>query len=132
MDWQQQSNDYRYVQRPGGFVTASLVCGIVSLSLFWLGPLAIPVGALGILFAVLSRRLGRGMFPSARAGLIMSVIGVAIGILISVYSVYSVFTDPELREQYEQIMEYYYGTDPGSTDPGTGAVPETDLPSNVL
>jgi len=137
MDWQEADNSYNAApQQPGGFVMAALICGIASVVLCCGGPLTVPIGALGILFAVLSRRRGQATHPLARSGIILSILGMIMGIAVTVYSFYALYNDPEmepLREMYEQIWDSYYGTDFGEPDSGTESLPGTnDLPSNVL
>lgn len=117
----QPIEDYR-----GGLPVASRVCGIISISLgllsvtaCCLGYLSIPLGALGILFAVLSRRKGKPLPPMCKTGLILSVIGLMIGILMMVVSIYSAITNPnfwaamqETYAQYQQLYQELYGTAP--------------------
>ena len=47
--------------RPEGFAIASLICGILSNICCCTGILSLPVGALGILFAVLTKRKGKSI-----------------------------------------------------------------------
>ena len=114
----QPNEDYR-----GGLPLASRVCGIISISLgllsvtaCCLGYLSIPLGALGILFAVLSRRKDKPLPPMCKTGLFLSVIGLIIGILMMVVSIYSAITNPnfwaamqETYEQYQQLYQELYG-----------------------
>lgn len=130
MDWQGLDNYQQNMsesQPPRGFTLAAIICGIASVALCCLGPLTVPIGSLGILFAILSKRLGRPAHPLARSGLILSIIGIITGILMTVYSFYTVFTDPQfdaIREQYEQIFDYYYGTESGGLEPDTETLPD--------
>ena len=63
-----------------GFSTASLVMGIISLLLVCCG-VSYVFGALGIIFAVLSRK-GRRMDSQARFGLGLSIAGSVIGLIV--------------------------------------------------
>lgn len=103
-----QPNEY------GGLPTASRVCGIISFSLgilsvtaCCLGYLSIPLGALGILFAMLSRRIGKQMPPACKSGITLSIIGIVVGIVMMVLSIYVTITDPQFWEQSQEIMELY-------------------------
>ena len=80
MDFNQNSENSNYVpnqpsQRPSGFATASLVCGILSLVLCCTGILGIPAGALSILFAVLSKRKGESLSGMSIAGIVSAPSG---------------------------------------------------------
>lgn len=98
----------------GGLPTASRVCGIISFSLgifsvtaCCLGYLSIPLGALGILFAMLSRRIGKQMPPACKSGIILSVIGIAVGLVMMFTTIYITITDPRFWEQTQEMMEIY-------------------------
>lgn len=114
MDFNQNSENTNYVpnqpsQRPSGFATASLVCGILSLVLCCTGILGIPAGALSILFAVLSKRKGESLSGMSIAGIVTSAIGILLGILAVAYSIYLLFYDPTFREQIDLMMQQMYG-----------------------
>ena len=59
----------------------SLVMGILSLVTCCCGWIALVLGILGIIFAILYRG-GDSMCSQAKAGLILSIIGVSIAILV--------------------------------------------------
>ena len=67
-----------------GLSIASMVCGICSLVLCCTGLLSIPAGALGILFALLTRKRGQRMNNMCVAGIWLSCVGLALGIFITV------------------------------------------------
>lgn len=125
MDYYQQNNQPLYTPpKKNTFSVLSLIFGIASLVLLCTGLLPIPLGALGILFAVLSRR-GRKMDSNAKTGTILSAIGLGTGLLFTIL-VY-VFTfislvqgilsnpdilnsdDPDVITDY--MMESIYGED---------------------
>ncbi len=96
------------------FATASLVCGVISLfGAFCCLPFVF--GALGIIFALLSKKGKQGFSTAARSGLICSVIGTVVAVTLSIFMVFysytEVFKNPEVmeefkdsyRKQYEQI-----------------------------
>ena len=114
--------------RPYGqaFTIASLVLGLLSVTVGCCG-ISLPLGALGILFALLVRRKGRRMGSTAKAGLILSIIGFIMGILLTVYAFVSIpllMQNDAYRERFnayfragtgmdfEEYLEYiqnYYG-----------------------
>lgn len=92
-----------------GFSIASLMCGIAAVSLCCTGILGIPLGALSILFASFSKRKGEKMPGMSKGGIILSIFGITMGILMTVYSFNLVFHDPAAKEQINQMMEGMYG-----------------------
>jgi hypothetical protein len=94
-----------------GLSIASMVCGICSLVLCCTGLLSIPAGALGILFAMLTRKKGQRMSSMCVAGIWLSCVGLALGIFITVSSIVTVFTDPSYRNMLDQMYQQMYGVD---------------------
>ena len=68
-----------------GLSIASMVCGICSLVLCCTGLLSIPAGALGILFAMLTRKKGQRMSSMCVAGIWLSCVGLARSAALSRY-----------------------------------------------
>lgn len=116
----------------GGLPAASRMCGFLSMTLGMfsitaccLSYLCIPLGALGILFAILSRRQGEKMPPACLAGLRLSITGIVTGIAIFAVTIYTTVTNPlfweqtqktqeeyeKLYEEYEKMYEEMYGTE---------------------
>ena len=88
--WNSNSSHNSYYNQPThkpygqAFSIASFVLGLISVTVgFW--GISLPLGALGILFALLVRRKGRRLKGTARAGLILSIIGFIMGVLFIVY-----------------------------------------------
>ena len=95
-------------KRGNAFSTASMTAGTLSL-FFLVSGLSFPVGALGILFALLSRK-GDKMDSQAKLGCILSSIGLCLGIAIFIYAAVTVYQNfPELIQQYQQLYEMYQG-----------------------
>lgn len=87
---------------------ASYICGMLSVILCCTGVLSVPLGALGVLFALLTRRLGRPMPPLSVRGFWLSCTGMLLGILLCIYSVFTVWNDPEYRSIFEEYYKAYY------------------------
>jgi predicted membrane protein len=85
-----------------------MVCGIASVTLCCTGVLSLPLGALGILFAILSRRLGKSMSPASIAGIVLSCTGIVFGLMTCGYLVYMILTDSDYRKAFEDSYEYYF------------------------
>ncbi|MBQ7954822.1 MAG: DUF4190 domain-containing protein [Lachnospiraceae bacterium] len=125
MDFNQQNSQPSYTPytppRRNIYATLSLIFGIVSLALMCTGILPIPLGALGIIFAVISRR-GARMDSTAKTGCLLSSIGLGCGLLLTiaiyVFSIFTMmqtilsdnqnlYTDPDALT--DQMMESIYG-----------------------
>lgn len=103
--WQSQTPPPK---RGNGFSTASMAAGTLSL-FFLVSGLSFPVGALGILFALLSRK-GDKMDSQARLGCILSSVGLCLGIVMFIYAAVTVYQNfPEILQQYQQLYQMYQG-----------------------
>ena len=114
-NYNQPSGDSYYqhpTYRPGGngMVTASLVMGILSLLLTCCG-LSYVFGALGIIFALLSRKNGP-MDPQAKIGMGLSIAGSVLGIVIIAVAL---LQDPSYYmnalKEYQQFYNEYENDD---------------------
>ena len=76
-----QNQYQKQSEEKNGMAITSLVMGILSLVTCCCGWIALVLGILGIIFAILSRG-GDSMCSQAKAGLILSIIGVSIAILV--------------------------------------------------
>lgn len=113
-DYQNQNNEMNQNMpqedpRYRGLSIASMVCGICSLVMCCTGILSIPAGALGILFALLTRKSGQRMNTMCVAGIWLSCVGLALGIFITVSSMITVFTDPAYYNMLDQMYQQMYG-----------------------
>ena len=100
-------NNYNPDRGRHSFEIASIVMGIISMVLLCTGVLAIPFGALGILFALLSRKDKDRLGNIAITGAIISVVSMITGAFITVYSVYTVMTDPSVLEEVSRMYARY-------------------------
>ena len=93
-----------------GFIIASLVCGLLStfLGIVLIG---LPIGALGILFALLTYRKGKRMNILAKTGLVTSVLGILFGVIIIV-CVYVSMPILLKNEAYKAQVESFYNALP--------------------
>ena len=103
-DFQSEFNTDRAGNRINPFSTASFVCGMLSVLLCCTGVLSIPIAALGILFSALSKRHDKPMPPVSVSGIFLSCVGMALGIGMCAYALYSAWKNPELWN----IMQQYY------------------------
>lgn len=105
--------DYRSNRSGKGFAIAAMILGICSLLLFCTVYLPIPLGALGCLFVILSKRRGKALSGAAITGLITSILGMLCGACILIVSLFSAFTllRPENRELLDSMFEQTYGMD---------------------
>lgn len=99
-----------------GFAVASLICGILSLVLCCSAFLSLALGALGILFAVLSNRKGKAMPGMSIAGISTAIVGMLLGFLMSCYYIFAamlpgMLRQPEFRDRMDSLYEDAYGMD---------------------
>ena len=95
------------------FATAAMIVGLCSLLSLCTIFLPVPLGALGILFVILSRRKGKKLQSTALTGLVTSIIGMVlgIGIFIAVIASSLVMLKPENRDMLNEQFEEMYGID---------------------
>lgn len=107
--------DYRQTPpaaRRNPFTVASLILGVCSLATVCTAILPLPLGALGILFAVLAYRKGRSMDTMTLAGIATSCVGLAFSVLMCglMFSMIpSMMRDPEYRDMLNRYSENMYG-----------------------
>lgn len=105
---------------PSGFASASLVLGILSLVLGCCFYVSIPLGGLGILFAILSKK-SADMEGRAKAGLGLSIAGLVLSILLTIvavfsFVVYSTRTGMSMEEYMDQYFREIYGEEAPDVD----------------
>lgn len=94
------------------FATASLVFGILALVSFCTIVFPIIFGSLSILFAVLSHRKGQQLAGMALGGIVTSVSGIAISVMIIVMYIMmlpQLLSDEAFLEQMNTTYEAMYG-----------------------
>lgn len=103
--------DDRSDRSKNAFAIAAMILGICSILFICTLYLPIPLGALGCLFVILSKRRGKAMSGAAITGLITSILGILCGLFILIVSLFSAFTlfKPENREMLDSIFEQTYG-----------------------
>jgi hypothetical protein len=121
MDYNPNQNDYQYYsqddytpeqpEKLNPFSVASLICGIASITLCCTGVLSLPLGALGVLFAILAKRMGKSMSPLSITGIVLSCTGMVFGLIMCIYVVYLVLTDADYRRAFEDSYDQYYNED---------------------
>lgn len=103
--------------KPKGFgmATASMVLGIITLSSLLLLRVSIPflLGGIAIILAILSRGGEKNMLGRAKAGIICSIAGLCLDVTLCVFSVWLVFSlpniAPSLVDEMNKVCEEQYG-----------------------
>ncbi|MCR1843442.1 DUF4190 domain-containing protein [Murimonas intestini] len=109
-------NNYQQAP-PNGMATAAMILGIISLVTSCCFYLAIPLGVIGVILAVLSQGSDRTLPPRAKSGLWLAVAGAALSLFLTVASVASTFSRYgvdgfiDMLRQYEQFYEGQSGQD---------------------
>lgn len=118
--WNSNSSNSSYYNQPThkpygqGFTMASVTCGILSITTCCTGILPLPLGALGILFAVLVYRKGKKLNSACVMGITTSCLGIAVGVMLTIYSfaMLPVFLKSEsFRSQFDTLTQQMYGMD---------------------
>lgn len=118
--WNSSADHNSYYNQPThrpygqGFIIASMACGALSVTACCTGILSLPLGALGILFALLTYRRGKKINGTAMTGIVLSAMGIITGISMLIYSFYTLpdmMRDPMFRNQVDAITEQMYGMD---------------------
>ncbi len=93
--------------------SAAMVLAVLSLVFSWVIYLSVPMGATAIILALLSRGSGR-IVRRVKTSIIMACAGIIVSTAVTGFSVYRIYTTPELRARMEQLIEYYsgYSSDP--------------------
>jgi len=97
-------SDFLYNSKMDGFSVASFVCGILSVTCCCTGLLSFFFGALGIIFAILARRLGKPAPPLSSTGMMLSCFGIFLGVIACGIVAYNFVTDEAYRNM---VMQYY-------------------------
>jgi len=93
--------------KQNGMATAAFVMGLIAIISTFSTGMGFIFGALGIIFALLSRRQYT-MDKMALSGLILSIIGSVASIITIIFSVIMIYKNPEIIDQtMEQIYEIY-------------------------
>lgn len=100
-----------YSRPPGlrhskGLATASLVLAVISLLCGAVIYVAVPCGALAILFALLSRG-DKKMPGKCKVSLILGAVGAVSSIIMTVGAFYMLLTNREMRNEFRQLFNYY-------------------------
>lgn len=106
-------NNYQPVQKSpaDGLITATLALGIATIVSAILGTVYFPfiLGGICIVLALLSKGYDEKMSSKPKIGIICSVVGLVLNVLVVSTSVYKVFTDEQTFNQFDRIYEQMYG-----------------------
>jgi len=91
--------------------TASMVLGILTFVSMVMMTVYLPFifGGLAIIMAILSRGDKAELHKSAKIGIITGIVGMVLNVLVVGGSVYAVFHNPVLYEQFDKTVEQMYG-----------------------
>lgn len=116
--WNSNASNSSYYNQPThrpygqSFSIASAVCGLLSMMTCCTIILSLPLGALGVLFALLAHRRGRKMNNTCATGLIFSCAGLTSALALILYSFVMLPTlmkNEAFRNQLNSMSEQIYG-----------------------
>ena len=112
------NNGYRQAVYPmrkaepgSSLANAAMILGIIAIICcftFTIYP-AFILGSIAILLALLSKGRRPALFPKARTGIICAVIGLVLNTILLTSALAAFFTNEELRQEVNEIIEYQYG-----------------------
>lgn len=94
-----------------GLVNAAFILGIAAIVSAFMMTVYFPfiLGGISIVLALLSKGYDNKMAGSAKAGIVCSVIGLVVNILIVSVSFHTLFTDERVFQQFDSLYEQIYG-----------------------
>lgn len=100
-----------YYKPTNKFAMVSMILGICSLVFLCTIFLPLVIGALGIIFAILSKRRGQKMEGPAVTGVVTSSLGMGVSLIFCIVSLVSasIMLQPENRHQLNQMYEDSFG-----------------------
>lgn len=112
--WDSNASNSSYYNQPvhrpygQGFSYASFLLGMLSVTIGCCG-FSLPLGALGLFFALLVYRKGKKLNHTAKSGLVLSCIGIFLGL----FAIYINFVMPQIlqRLQLKNSSETTYSTE---------------------
>lgn len=120
---------FRAAAAKRNMATASFVCGIIAILSFQLFFISLPLAGTSIILALLSRQSSR-VEGRARIALIAGTAAVIFTSLYTWYAVRTVYRDPRLRSQVEQLYNYYTGQISGQAESESNA--QSEDPQQIL
>ena len=124
-------NRFKATVAKRNMATASLVCGIIAVLSFQLFFISLPLGGASIILALLSRQSNR-VEGRARIALIAGMAAMVFSCMYTWYAIRTVYNDPRLRAQVEQLYNYYTGQLSGQAESENAAQSETADPQQLL
>lgn len=101
--------------RPNGFSVAAMIMGIASVVLLCCGGSGIPVGILGLIFALLSRETRR-MNTQAKIGFGLSLGGIGLAVVFLILNILLIFSSGILPDMFDMMKDYNLNTQEGVDD----------------
>lgn len=98
-------------QQNDALCIAALACGVLTILTALIGTVYPPFifASISITLAVLSKGYEKKLPPVALAGFITSLCGLALNVVVVVFSFYLVFSVPEFKEQLNNTCTELYG-----------------------
>lgn len=90
--------------------TAAFVCALIAVISFQIFFIALPLAAVSIILALVSRGAGR-LNRRAFIALVTGFIAAGLSIAVTGYAIHTIYSNPEYRRQLEDIYNYYLTPD---------------------
>ncbi|MCR5161898.1 MAG: hypothetical protein K6C06_09020 [Lachnospiraceae bacterium] len=126
-------NRYRASIAKKSMATAALVLAVIACVTFQFFFLSLPLAGSAVILALLSRN-GKKIEGRSKIALFAGVAAAIISCVFTWYMFRTVYNDPQLRRQVEQLYDYYSGQFSASEDSGdtSGTEDPQALISDIL
>lgn len=104
-----------FTRQPNGMSVASMILGIASVALLCCGGFGLPLGIMGLIFALLSRR-GRHMNTQAKVGMGLSLGGIGLAIIVTAVQLIIMFSSGAMSQLMHLMQKYDITTQSGAQD----------------
>ena len=94
-----------------GMITAAMILGVTSIVSAFMMTVYFPfiLGGISIIMALLSKGHEQKMVSKAKMGIVCSIVGIVLNIIIVIGSVYIVFSSEATFQQFDRLYESIYG-----------------------
>jgi len=92
-------------------VNAAMILGILAIVTTFIMTVYLPfvLGGIAIMLAILSRRKDGKLHKQAKLGIGLAIIGMVLNTILVSTSLYTVFTNPKAKEEFNTVCEQMYG-----------------------
>lgn len=98
------------LRKNNSMATASMILGIVSISIFFIGIISIPCSIIGLILGIISRKNALNFKPNkdkALAGIICSVIGLVSSVIFILFAIFLFQVIIETSDEFSEFIRNF-------------------------